>query len=96
MIYVSLLQRQTQAMKNSLSLSLMWKTCVILGHIQAKVSNCSKEKKANYFFGIKNAESFYLTCALLSGWCYDLTSCYAKMQGISSTKIFHILLLPKR
>jgi hypothetical protein len=39
----------------------------ISGHIQAKVSNSSKEKNANYCLGIKNVECFYLTRALLSG-----------------------------
>ena len=47
---------------------------------QAKVSNSNKEKNANYFLGIKNVECFYLTCALLSGWCYDLTCAMLKCK----------------
>jgi hypothetical protein len=52
----------------------------ISGHIQAKVSNSSEEKNANYCLGIKNVECFYLTCALLSGWCYDLTCAMLKCK----------------
>ena len=77
MIYLSLLQWQTLAIKKQTKLELDVKDLPqwISGHIQTKVSNTNKEKNATYFLGIKNVECFYLTCALLSGWCV----CFAKM-----------------
>ena len=69
MIYLSLLQWQTLAIKKQTKLELDVKDLIerISGHIQAKVSNPSEEKNANYYLGIKNVECFYITCALLSG-----------------------------